>query len=103
MLRNTLKILCLGLFSIVLFACVAPPGSESTGEFIDSSTTTTKVKATLINDLGSTGISIQVKTFKDKVQLSGFVATERLKQRAGAIAANVDGVNSVKNDIIVRP
>lgn len=55
-----------------------------------------------MNQLGSTGLAVQVKTFKDEVQLSGFVATERLKQRAGAIAANVDGVRRVRNDIIVR-
>ncbi|MFJ1267013.1 BON domain-containing protein [Legionella lytica] len=102
-MRNLFKILHLGFLSLILTACVASPGSESTGEFLDSSTTTTKVKATLVNDLGTTGISIQVKTFKDQVQLSGFVPTERLKQRAGAIAAGVDGVSSVINDIVVKP
>ncbi|USQ14725.1 BON domain-containing protein [Legionella lytica] len=102
-MRNLFKILHLGFLSLILAACVASPGSESTGEFLDSSTTTTKVKATLVNDLGTTGLSIQVKTFKDQVQLSGFVPTERLKQRAGAIAAGVDGVSSVINDIVVKP
>jgi osmotically-inducible protein OsmY len=102
-MRNSLKILCAGLLSVILVACVASPGSESTGEFLDSSTTTTKVKATLVNELGSTGFAVQVKTFKDQVQLSGFVPTEGLKQRAGAIAAGVDGVNSVINDIVVKP
>ncbi|EHL31047.1 hypothetical protein LDG_6954 [Legionella drancourtii LLAP12] len=56
-----------------------------------------------MNELGSTGFAIQVKTFKDQVQLSGFVPTERLKQRAGAITAGVDGVSSVINDIVVKP
>ncbi|WP_040535060.1 BON domain-containing protein [Legionella drancourtii] len=102
-MHNFLKILCVGLLSLILGACVASPGSESTGEFLDSSTTTTKVKAVLVNELGSTGFAIQVKTFKDQVQLSGFVPTERLKQRAGAITAGVDGVSSVINDIVVKP
>ncbi|WP_454780576.1 BON domain-containing protein [Legionella sp. WA2022007384] len=102
-MRNSLKILFVGLLSILIIACVASPGSESTGEFLDSSTTTTKVKATLVNQLGRTGLAVQVKTFKDEVQLSGFVATPRLKQRAGMIAASVDGVRKVRNDIIVRP
>lgn len=103
MIRNLLKILCLGFLSFILVSCVASPGNESAGEFLDSSTTTTKVKTTLVNELGTTGFSIQVKTFKDQVQLSGFVSTERLKQRAGAIAASVEGVSSVINDIVVRP
>lgn len=102
-MRDLLKILCAGFLSLVLLACVASPGGESTGEFLDSSTTTTKVKASLVNELGSTGLSVQVKTFKDQVQLSGFVPTKRLKQRAGAVAAGVDGVSSVINDIIVKP
>lgn len=100
---NSLKMLIVGLLSILTIACVASPGTESTGEFLDSSTTTAKVKGTLVNQLGRTGLAVQVKTFKDEVQLSGFVPTPRLKERAGIIAANVDGVRKVRNDIIVRP
>ena len=99
----SLKMLFIGCISLTIMACVASPGGESTGEFLDSSTTTTKVKSSLVDQLGATGFSVQVKTFKDQVQLSGFVATPRLKQRAGAIAAGVDGVNTVVNDIIVKP
>ena len=102
-MRHSFKILLFGLISIIITGCVASPGSESTGEFLDSSTTTTKVKANLVNQLGATGLTIQVKTFKDEVQLSGFVATSRLKERAGTVAAYVDGVRRVRNDIIVRP
>lgn len=91
------------LTALTLIACTAAPGTESTGEFIDSTTTTTKVKATLVNELGARGLSIQVKTYKDRVQLSGFTPTASLKQRAGIIAAHVEGVASVTNDIIVRP
>lgn len=101
-MRDSLKMIFLGFLSIITIACVASPGSESTGEFLDSSTTTAKVKANLVNQLGTTGLAIQVKTFKDEVQLSGFVATPRLKQRAGDVAARVDGVKKVRNDIIVR-
>lgn len=101
-MSNSLKMLCVGFLSIIIIACVASPGSESTGEFLDSSTTTTKVKSTLVNQLGTTGLAVKVKTFKDEVQLSGFVATPRLKQRAGIIAGRVDGVKKIRNDIIVR-
>ena len=101
-MRTFLKMLFVGFLFLMIIACVASPTGESTGEFLDSTTTTTKVKATLVDQLGSAGFSVQVKTFKDQVQLSGFVATSRLKHRAGVIAAGVDGVKSVRNDIIVR-
>ena len=102
-MRNSLKMWFIGLLSIMLMACSAPPGGESTGEFFDSTTTTARVKTRLVNQLGTTGIAVQVKSFRDEVQLSGFVATAGLKQKAGVIAAGVDGVRMVRNHIIVRP
>ena len=101
-MRDSLKMLLMGLFSIVIIACTASPYSESTGEYLDSSTTTTKVKASLVDQLGTSGIFIKVKTYKDQVQLSGFVDTQGVKQRAGTVAAGVDGVRNVRNDIIVK-
>ena len=101
-MRDLLKLLLVGVFSVTIIACSSSPYSESAGEFIDSSTTTTKVKASLVDSLGSDGIFIKVKTYKDEVQLSGFVDSQKMKQRAGSIAAGVDGVRSVRNDIIVK-
>lgn len=101
-MRNSLKMLLVGALTTIIFACAASPYDESTGEYLDSSTTTTKVKASLIDGLGASGFSVKVKTFKDQVQLSGFVDTPRIKQRAETIAAGVDGVRSVRNDIIVK-
>lgn len=101
-MRDSLKMLLVGSISIVVIACAASPNSESTGEYLDSSTTTTKVKASLVDQLGTSGFVIKVKTYKDQVQLSGFVDTPRIKQRAGSIASGVDGVRSVRNDIIVK-
>jgi osmotically-inducible protein OsmY len=101
-MRDSLKMLLIGFFSLIIIACTASPLSESTGEYLDSSTTTTKVKASLVDELGTNGFFVKVKTYKDEVQLSGFVDTQRIKLRAGAIAAGVDGVRNVRNDIIVK-
>lgn len=101
-MRDSLKMLLVGSISMIIFACAASPNVESTGEYLDSSTTTTKVKASLVDQLGTSGFSVKVKTYKDRVQLSGFVDTQRIKQRAGTIASGVDGVKSVRNDIIVK-
>ncbi|HAT1777235.1 TPA: BON domain-containing protein [Legionella pneumophila] len=101
-MRDSLKMLLVGSISMIIIACAASPLSESTGEYLDSSTTTAKVKASLVDQLGTTGFAVKVKTYKDQVQLSGFVDSQKVKQRAGIIAAGVDGVKSVRNDLIIK-
>lgn len=101
-MRDSLKMLLVGSISMIIIACAASPLSESTGEYLDSSTTTAKVKASLVDQLGTTGFAVKVKTYKDQVQLSGFVDSQKIKQRAGIIAAGVDGVKSVRNDLIIK-
>lgn len=101
-MRHSLKLLLVGSFSLMLLACSASQHAESTGEYLDSSTTTTKVKASLVDGLGTSGFAVKVKTYKDEVQLSGFVDTPRIKARAASIAAGVDGVRRVRNNIIVK-
>lgn len=85
-----------------LAACAAGPKSESTGEYVDSSTITTKVKTALLNEPGLKSMQISVETFKDMVQLSGFVDSSAAKAKAGQLAASVEGVRSVKNDLVVK-
>ncbi len=101
-MQHILRLALLALLSMTLISCTAAPHAESPGEFIDSTTTTTKVKASLVDGLGSSGFAVKVKTYKDEVQLSGFVDTWRIRQRAGIIAAGVEGVRNVRNDIIVK-
>lgn len=102
-MRYSVRLLLTGLLSLSILGCSPFSNSESAGEYLDSSATTTKVKARLVDQLGTSGFLIQVKTFKDVVQLSGFVDTPRVKQRAGLIAAHTTGVKSIRNDIVVKP
>lgn len=92
----------LALMTLFVFACSATPQTESTGQFLDSSAITAKVKASLFNELGSSGFNVRVETYKDVVQLSGFVDNQRVRQRAAIIASGVDGVRAVRNAIIVK-
>lgn len=101
-MRNILNILLVGTCSLLIAACMASPHGESPGEYIDSSTTTTKVKTSLVDALGSSGFAVKVKTYKDEVQLSGYVDTPLIKQRAESVTAGVPGVKNVRNDIIVK-
>lgn len=99
---KTFKFFILAIFVLGITGCAAPPKSESMGEYLDSSATTAKVKAGLVDTLGSRGFTIQVKTYKDEVQLSGFVDSSGIKNRAGKIAAHTMGVRHVRNDLIVK-
>ncbi len=84
-------------------ACSSTATRESTGQYFDSTATTAKVKTRLIDMLGAkNALAIKVKTYKDEVQLSGFVNNNHIKQRAGIIADNTVGVAKVRNDLIVK-
>ena len=85
-----------------LAGCASTPTKEGTGEFIDDSVITTKVKASIFNEPTLKSTEINVETFKGDVQLSGFVAQPQDAQKAVEVARGVKGVVSVKNDIRVK-
>jgi osmotically-inducible protein OsmY len=101
--RNVL-IHCLVLLMLVAMfvACASTPTQESTGEYVDDSVITTKVKSLLVKDDFLKSFDISVKTYKGTVQLSGFVASQKAVDKAGEIARSVKGVKSLKNDLIVK-
>ena len=61
------------------------------------------MKAALAADSVLSLVQIEVETFRDVVQLSGFVDNEEQKQSAGEVASTIEGVNRVENDLIVKP
>ena len=75
---------------------------ESTGEYVDDSVITTKVKALLANDDFFKSFQISVESYKGTVQLSGFVNSQQAVDKAGQITMSVKGVKSVKNNLIVK-
>jgi osmotically-inducible protein OsmY len=87
---------------ISIAACTSTRTTESAGEYVDDSAVTTKVKAALASDSFVGSFDISVETFKDVVQLSGFVNSEKIKERAGDVAAGVSGVKGVRNNLTVK-
>ena len=83
-------------------ACASTPKQESTGEFVDDSVITTKVKALLAEDDFLKSFKIGVKTQKGTVRLSGSVASQDAVDKAVEITRSVKGVKSVKNKLIVK-
>jgi osmotically-inducible protein OsmY len=91
------------LMLVVTFvACASTSKQESTGEYVDDSVITTKVKSLLAADDFLKSFAISVETFKGIVQLSGFVNSQQAIAKAGEIAMSVKGVTSLKNDLIVK-
>jgi osmotically-inducible protein OsmY len=90
------------IFIAALVACASTSTRESTGEYIDDSVITTKVKSKLAADDFLKSFEISVETYKGTVQLSGFVNTQKAVDKAVEIARSVKGVKSVKNDLIVK-
>lgn len=82
--------------------CASTSKHESTGQYIDNSVITSKVKAAIFNEPTLKSMQITVETYKGVVQLSGFVDSEASVKKAGEVARSVEGVVSVKNDLIVK-
>ena len=94
-------LICVGLIAVFL-GCASTPKRESTGEYIDDSVITTKVKAAIFSEPTLKVFQINVETFKGEVQLSGFVNSAEIVKKAGEVARGVKGVTSVKNNLIVK-
>ncbi len=85
-----------------LLGCASTATHEGTGEYVDDSVITTKVKAAIFNDSSLKSAEINVETFKGVVQLSGFVSSSSDISKATELARGVQGVKSVKNDMRVK-
>jgi len=82
--------------------CAATPTSDSTGQYVDDATITTKVKNALLGDGAVKSTEVSVQTVKRVVQLSGFVDTSDQKSAAEKDASAVAGVKDVIDNLIVR-
>jgi len=87
---------------MAIAGCAGGATHESTGEFLDDSVLTTKVKTSILGDSRLKSLQITVETFKGIVQLSGFVDSAAAATRAVELARTVKGVKSVNNSLIVK-
>lgn len=92
----------LGVLLLSVLGCASTPKHEGTGEYLDDSVITTKVKAAIFDESSLKSAEINVETFKGIVQLSGFVSSEADINKAVQVVRGVKGVTSVKNDMRVK-
>lgn len=101
-LSKYLSALFLAVTLMSVVGCASTSKQEGTGEYIDDSVITSKVKAAILNEPTLKVAEINVETFKGVVQLSGFVSSRAAETKAVEVARNVSGVKSVKNDMRVK-
>ena len=82
--------------------CAPTRTREGTGQYVDDTVITTKVKAAILGEPGLKSSEINVETFKGVVQLSGFVNSREDINAATKLARSVNGVTQVKNDMHVK-
>lgn len=92
----------LAVLLATMLGCASGPQKEGTGEYVDDSVITAKVKTAIFNEPTLKVAEINVETFKGVVQLSGFVSSAADMQKAMQIARGVGGVTSVKNDMRLK-
>jgi osmotically-inducible protein OsmY len=99
---SAISILFAAVALTALAGCASSRTQESTGQYLDDTAITTKVKSAILNEPTLKSAEINVETFKGRVQLSGFVANRASIDRAVSVTQAVSGVNSVANDMRVK-
>ncbi len=104
-MKTTHRYLSAAVLALTLLGaagCASTARQEGTGEYVDDTVITGKVKAAIFNDPALKVAEINVETFKGRVQLSGFVSSRPQMDTAVAVARNVKGVSGVTNDMRVK-
>jgi len=101
-LGKYLSAIFLAITLVSVVGCASTSRQEGTGEYVDDSVITTKVKTAIFNEPTLKVAEINVETYKGVVQLSGFVSSHAAANKAVELARSVKGVVSVKNDMRVK-
>jgi len=97
-----LSAFCVALTLVAFAGCAPTPTREGTGEYVDDTVITAKVKAAILEEPTLKVTEINVETFKGVVQLSGFVSSQAAANKAVEVARGVKGVKSVRNDMRLK-
>jgi len=102
-IRNTLTAIVTAVALLSATGCAVTRDQQSAGAYVDDAVITTQVKSRMLNDKDVAGTSISVETLNGTVMLSGFAKNSMERAVAEKIARDVNGVRTVKNEIVIRP
>jgi osmotically-inducible protein OsmY len=100
--KQRFSVLLLAAAAFTMVGCAATSKQESTGQYVDDTVITTRVKAAIFQEASLKSAEINVETFKGAVQLSGFVNSQADINRAVQVTQSVPGVKSIKNDMRMK-
>ena len=92
-----------GTVATSFVACAPTDTRRGAGEVVDDSTLTARAKSALIGEPGVKSMAIEVETYRGVIQLSGFVDSQEMAQRAVTAVSRVPGNRGVKNDMRIKP
>ena len=101
-MQTGLYVAGMSLVVAIVTGCASSPLHESAGEYLDGSVITTKVKTALLRCPLVSGTDVHVETFKNRVQLSGFVDEMRQAEQAILLTREVKGVGLVENRMSIK-
>jgi len=101
-MMRSVPMLAIAMLLALFVGCASTESSSGTGEYIDDTVVTTKVKTAIFNESTLKSSEINVETYKGVVQLSGFVNSQEDIDTAVRLARDVKGVKSVSNDMELR-
>jgi len=99
---SVIRFLVVLVMITAFMACASTPKQEGTGDYVDDSVITSKIKTQLAQDDFLKSFQISVESRKGIVLLSGFVDSQKAVDKAGQIARGVEGVKSVRNNLVVK-
>jgi osmotically-inducible protein OsmY len=102
MIRTTLAAVAIASSLVMASGCAVTRDQQTAGAYIDDSVITATVKTRMLDNPDVAGTSITVETLNGTVMLSGFAKSTLERTTAERIARDVEGVKSVKNEVVVR-
>lgn len=102
-IRTTLAAVISAVALLTMTGCAVTRDQQTVGAYIDDATITTQIKARFFEDKAVAGTAISVETLNGVVLLSGFAKSASEKATAESIARKVNGVRSVRNEIVIQP
>ena len=99
---RTLIVAAMTGLTLVATGCAVVRGQQSAGAYVDDASITTSVKAKFVEDKTVDAGAINVQTLNGEVSLNGFAKNTAERTRAEQIAHGVNGVRSVRNNLVVR-
>jgi osmotically-inducible protein OsmY len=96
------SVMVLAAITLMLSGCASTSEKGTGGSYFDDAAITGRVKRAVYNEPSLKVADISVKTEDKVVRLSGSVSSRAEVRKAAEVAAKVEGVKRVKNDLQIK-